>query len=635
MAVEAPNGMIVSKDVMVPMRDGVRLATDIYRPALDGELIQGRFPTLLGRTSYDKNYPWMWVEAVAEYFAPRGYAVVVQDLRGRRNSEGVGQYAHVNNKLEGPDGYDTVEWIASQPWSNGQIGTVGSSHGAIVQHVLALHSPPHLGAMWIDVGPTNGYKDHIREGGALQIHQFVSHFAHAHDAPEIRNDRAARKRILDAMMNMRQWVSAAPWKPGQTPLVVVPALEKNFFEYYYRGAYDDFWAQEAQDQERHFGRHADVPITFSGGWYDSFSTSTTNYYAKMAKKNRSLSRLVMGPWMHSGMRNGHSHTGDVEFGPSAAWGKRYNEERLRWFDRWLRGIENGVEKDPVVRIFVMGGGDGKRTKEGRLYHGGQWRDEKEWPLARTEYTEFYLHPGGLLTTKQPPADAAPARFTFDPEHPVPTVGGAGTVLLELMPTGHVDPLDIDHLSIRYWWRMMTVLGPTHQKEEPGMVAARPPYFALATRPDVLVFQTELLKDEKEVTGPIVVKLWISSSAVDTDFTAKLIDVYPATEDYPEGYHMNLVDSIIRTRFRNSFETEELMKPGEVYKVQVNLPPTSNLFKAGHRIRVDISSSNFPRLDVNPNTGEPSGRYTHMVRADNAVYIDRSRPSHVVLPVIPT
>jgi putative CocE/NonD family hydrolase len=185
-------------------------------------------------------------------------------------------------------------------------------------------------------------------------------------------------------------------------------------------------------------------------------------------------------------------------------------------------------------------------------------------------------------------------------------------------------------------RMRSIVreGGAHQKEEPGIVGARPPFPPLAARSDVLVFQTEPLEEAVEVTGPILVKLWISSSATDTDFTAKLIDVYPPNVDYPEGYHLNLVDSIIRTRFRTGWEREELMTPGEIYPVQIQLPPTSNLFAAGHRIRLDVSSSNFPRFDVNPNTGEPVGRHTHAVVAHNAVYVDGEHPSQVILPVIP-
>ncbi len=631
---EPKYGIVIFKDVMVPMRDGVRLATDIYRPALDSELVAGAFPTILGRTSYDKNSPQMWVEPVAEFFTRRGYVTVIQDLRGRHRSEGTGQYFHTANVNEGHDGYDTVEWIAAQPWSSGRVGTVGSSHGAIVQSVMALYRPPHLTAMWQDVGPTNIYAHEAREGGAMALHMFGALFLHAHDAQEIRGDPVAKDSIARAMECMRELVFSTPFKPGHTPLAVTPNLEKTLFNYYYRGEYDEFWGQDCCDQERYFDRHADAPSVFSGGWYDPFSVATTNYFATMCKQNKTPQRLVMGPWNHGGMRGGGaSYVGDVDFGPDAAWGDRiYNEERLCWFDRWLKDVPNRLEEDPPVRIFVMGGGDGRRNREGHLNHGGVWRSEKEWPLARTKYTAYYLHTSGCLSPDMPRENDPSARFLHDPANPVPTIAANVTGFYELVALG--EGMAPQYTSPRARMRSIVMDGAAHQKEEPGMVGAKPPYLPLAARPDVLVFQTSPLDQDMEVTGTIVVKLWISSSAVDTDFTAKLIDVYPPNEDYPAGYHMNLVDSIIRTRYRNGWEQAKLMEPGEVYQVQIALPPTCNIFKTGHRIRVDISSSNFPRFDINPNTGEPMGRHTDTVVAHNTVYLDRDRPSHIVLPIIP-
>jgi predicted acyl esterase len=328
--------------------------------------------------------------------------------------------------------------------------------------------------------------------------------------------------------------------------------------------------------------------------------------------------------------------GDVDFGPQSVWGVRhYFEEQLRWFDRWLKDVPNAVEREPPVRIFVMGGGTGRRTPQGKLDHGGCWREEREWPPARTRSTPYYLHGDGSLRREPPGRDDLPRRYTFDPSHPVPTLGGSLCGLMELPPdTSDLDSMWKPFISPVARLRHIVKTGPTHQKEEPHVFGARPPYPLLADRPDVLVFQTPPLAEPVEVTGSAVVKLWVASTAVDTDFTAKLIDVHPPNADYPEGYHMNLVDSVIRTRYRNGWEKEKLMKPGEVYPVEIRLPPTSNLFAAGHCLRVDISSSNFPRLDVNPNTGEPVGRHTHLRKADNTVFLDQARPSHVVLPIIP-
>ncbi|MBI3943571.1 MAG: CocE/NonD family hydrolase, partial [Chloroflexi bacterium] len=516
-----------------------------------------------------------------------------------------------------------------------------SSHPGIVQIFMALYRPPHLTAIWPDVSPTNNYAHQSRMGGAMQLHMFGALFLHAQDSQEVADNPVAKQSIYDAMEHMRELVYATPFKPGLTPLAVVPSLEKTLFDYYYRGAYDEFWSAECNDFERYFDRHADIPATFSGGWFDPFAIATTNAYAIMAQKNRTPQRLIMGPWTHMGIRSVNmSYAGDVDFGSAAIWGfARFNPEQLRWFDRWLKDIPTGVEDEPPVRIFVMGGGDGRRTALGKMSHGGKWRDEYEWPLKRTQYTTYYLRSGGLLSSEPrrgvDEGLAPPAQFTFDPQHPVPTIGGTVTGYFEMVNFGDIlDPFWVKYLPP--WVRMRSIImdGAAHQKEEPGIVGAQPPYQPLAARPDVLVFQTPPLEQDIEVTGKIEVTLWISSSAVDTDFTAKLIDVCPPNEDYPAGYHMNLTDSIIRARYRDSWEREELMEPGQVYQVHITLPPTSNLFQAGHRIRLDVSSSNFPRFDLNPNTGEPMGRHTRMVPAHNTVYLDYTRPSHVVLPVIP-
>ena len=391
-------GLIIAKDVMIPIRDGVRLAADIYYPARDGAPVPGRFPTILLRTSYDKAAP-RYISTIAEFFTPHGYVTVQQDLRGRYGSEGRGQYRHTANANEGRDGYDTIEWIAAQPWSNGRVGMVGSSHPGLVQTHAALYRPPHLTAIWPDVAPTNSYAHQVRWGGAMQLHMFGALFIHAQDSQEALADPTVRTAILQAMSHMRELVYATPFKPGHTPLAAVPYLEAVLFDYYTRGAYDEFWSAECNDFSRFFARHADIPATFSGGWFDPYAIATTNHFAAMARQNRMPQRLIIGPWTHNGMRiDGPTFAAnDVDFGPDAAWGfTRYNPERLRWFDRWLKDAPGSDEHETPVRIFVMGGGSGRRTLGGRLDHGGRWRAEREWPLARTEYTRYYLHAGGGL-----------------------------------------------------------------------------------------------------------------------------------------------------------------------------------------------------------------------------------------------
>ena len=652
-------GIATFKDVMLPTRDGVRLATDIHRPTLDGALAEGQFPTILCRTSYDKSAQ-RYVD-IADYFTPRGYVVALQDFRGRGRSEGTGQYYHTVNPHEGRDGYDTIEWLAAQPWSNGRVGMVGSSHPGVAQVAAALYRPPGLAALWPDVTPINMYDHQSRRGGAMALQMFGALFVHALDAQELRDNPAGREAIIQAMLKMRELVWATPFKPGHTPLAVVPALEETLIHYYTRGDYDEYWAQECNDMQRQLARHADVPMTLTGGWYDLFANATPVYWATMRAQNQAPARLIMGPWNHTAMRGGQTVMGDVDLGLDAAWGNaRYFAEQLRFFDRWLKDKPTGVEADPPVQIFVMGGGSGRRTREGHLDHGGHWRAEQEWPLARTQWTKFYLRGDGSLDLSPTPSptkggedrrgeETSPAQglgqppyppatsltFTYDPAHPVPTIGASSSGLMEIAPLD--DGLDeFWGKAISPWARLRSIVmeGAGHQAETPDLVGGRPPYRPLAERPDVLVFQTEPLAQDVEVTGPITVHLWIASSAPDTDFTAKLVDVYPPNADYPAGYHLNLVDSILRCRYRTGWDRPELMHPGQIYPIQIDLAPTSNLFKAGHRIRLDISSSNFPRFDLNPNTGEPMGRHTHTVVARNTVYLDAAHPSHVVLPVIP-
>ena len=635
MAAREPEyGVVLAKDVMVPMRDGTRLATDIYRPAINGEPVPGPLPTILGRTCYDKTWPELWVNSVPNFFTPRGYVTVLQDVRGRANSEGTGQYSHTANAHEGRDGYDTVEWVASREWSNGKVGMVGSSQGGITQNQASLARPPHLSALWVDVAPTKIFSHEAREGGAMCLHMFGALFLHAYDSQEIRDDPDAQQEIIDGMDNMAGLVNSMPFKPGSTPLRAVPNLEKVLFHYYYEGEYTEFWSQEACDQERFFHKMADIPAVYSGGWYDPFSVATTTQFTAMSEQNDNPQRLILGPWNHPGMRSDATYTGDVDFGESANFGRsEFNERRLRWFDRWLRDAPNGVEDDAPVRIFVMGGGDGRRDSAGRLNHGGRWRDEREWPPARTTNVTYYLGTGGTLTTQEPSDADPPASYTHDPEHPVPTIGGAVTGFLTLAPPLEGSSAQAS-IPLRSRFRSVVADGGFHQKEEPGLLGAGPPYPVLADRDDVLVFQTPPLEQDLEITGSITVNLWVSSSAVDTDYTAKLVDVYPPNEDYPGGYHLNLVDSIQRARYRDGYDAPELTTPGETYEVSIALPPVSNLFKAGHRVRLDVAGSNFPRFDVNPNTGEPMGRHTHTVSATNTVYLDRARPSHMVVPTIP-
>jgi putative CocE/NonD family hydrolase len=343
-----------------------------------------------------------------------------------------------------------------------------------------------------------------------------------------------------------------------------------------------------------------------GGWYDSWGAQTANLnYVALSKAKKGPIRLIMGPWTHGGQTL--SYAGEAEFGPDAALA--FQAFHLRWFDRWLKGIDNGVDREPPVRIFVMGDGDAHKTPEGRIFVGGHWRDEREWPLARTVTTPYYLHADGSLSTSVP-GPSAPTHYLFDPKHPVPTLGGNISSNGVLMFNGAAD-----QRCRKDFWMC--------EDERP-----------LAARNDVLVFETAPLERSVEVTGRLIVKLWASSSAVDTDFTAKLVDVYPPNSDFPAGVDLNVADSIVRARYRDSLERATLMKPGEVYSFTIEMYPTSLVFKRGHRIRLDVSSSNFPRFDANPNTGEPLNDNRRWAVADNAVYHDPEHASEILLPVIP-
>ena len=590
--------VVVEKNVMAEMRDGVKLAADLYLPAKGGKSVRGEFPAILERTPYDKT------NKVNEgrYFARRGYVAVMQDVRGRFESEGT-WYAFAK---EAPDGYDTVEWIARQPWCDGNVGTIGGSYCGSDQSALATLNPPHLKAMFISVGASNYHTCSMRQNGACELRFMIYAFRMATTSREALADPSLRTVLTEAHDRVREWLARTPLKRGTSPLKFLPSYEQWILDVLTHGDYDEYWKQRGYSIEEHYDEHADVPTYYLGGWYDSYARATTNNYRSLSKIKGEPIKLIMGPWTHGGW--GVSHAGDIDFGPEAVMDD-YNGFRLRWFDRWLKGIENGVEEERPVTLFTMGGGDGRKNNNGRLNHGGVWRQEHEWPLARTQYTNYYLHADGTLSPDLP-KESPPSTYTFDPRDPVPTIGGGISAAGDVMAPGGFDQRG----GSRFFGCKDTL--------------------PLSARNDVLVFCTPPLAEDLEVTGPVTVKLWASSSEVDTDFTAKLIDVYPPDEDCPQGFELNLTDSIIRARYRNAREKAELMEPGKIYEFTIVLYPTSNLFQAGHRIRLDISSSNFPRFDINPNTGGSLGLERKFVLADNGIYHDPAYPSHIVLPVIP-
>ena len=599
--------VVLLSDVMVPLRDGVRLATDVYLPARNGNAVSEPLPAVMQRTPYDKTVQARRDDA-AQYFASRGYAVVFQDTRGRFNSEG----KFVKYLTDPEDGFDTCEWVGQQAWSNGKIGTFGISYGAHTQAAMAALDPPNLACMFLDSGGfTNAHDNSCRNGGAFELRQIVWAFNNAKASPEATADPKIRE-ALEAE-DLGAWFQRMPWRRGHSPLRWVPEYEDYIFKMWTNGDFDEYWQQPGICNEMFFEQYSPVPQMHFGSWYDPYTKTTTKNFTGLSPIKQGPVRLVLGPWTHGA--HDAAFAGDVDFGHEStvagSLADDYNDLRLRWFDHWLKGIDNGVADEPPVTLFAMGGGDGHKTEDGRIHHGGNWRQVDEWPPREATHAPYFFHPDGSLSTGRPPSDAQPSAYQFDPNDPVPTVGGNISSGGELIIGGAFD-----------------------QRAGPRFFGSEAPYLPLSSRHDVLVFQTPPLEEAIEVTGPIDVRLWISSSAVDTDFTAKLVDVHPPSDDFSNGFDMNLCDGIIRARYRDTFDRQDLMTPGEVYELAIELYPTSNLFAAGHRIRIDISSSNFPRLDVNPNTGEPLGQNRRTVVAENTVYHDADRPSHVVLPVMP-
>jgi putative CocE/NonD family hydrolase len=591
------------RDVMVPMRDGIRLATDIYLP--EGLRDGDRLPVLLERTPYDKrgtNHGDFTVAdpepkskpEIARIFAAAGYVFVLQDSRGRYASEG----SFTKYLSEGEDGADTLTWLMQQPWCDGRIGTLGLSYGAHAQSALACLNPPGLGAMFLDSGGfSSAYHGGARQGGAFELKQLTWARKHALLAPETEAD-PARKAALEAE-DIHDWIGRR-WTRGHSPLAAAPEYEDYILEQWDNTDFSPFWRRLGIYARGWYDQFADVPMVHMSSWYDPYSQTAIDNFLGLAPIKRGPVKLVLGPWTH-GQRS-VSWSGDVDFGPEAPLDGNlapdYVALRRDWFDRHLLGKEAPEHLDTPVRIFVMGGGSGRRNADGRLDHGGHWRREEAWPLSGTVSTTLYLTADHDLANDMTAAANASLSYDFDPADPFPTLGGAIASGAPVMHAGAYDQQ------------------------------------ATATRADVLVFETAPLDADIELTGSVVAHLFVTSSAVDTDFTIRLLDVYPPNEDYPQGFAMNLAHGILRTRFRHSFDSPEPMEPGTIHELEIPTFPTSNLFRREHRIRIEVSSSNFPHFDVNPNVDwRIPGAAPQVAR--NSVFVDRDHPSRVVLPVIPS
>ncbi len=563
----------LDRDVPAKMRDGVTLRADIYRPDA-----AGKYPVLLQRTPYSKINGWdngFFFKAAAQ-----GYVIVVQDVRGRFTSEGQ-WYPFVH---EAEDGYDSVEWAASLPYSDGRVGMFGESYVGATQMLAASAHPPHLAGICPSVTASDYHDGWVYQGGAFE--QWFSESwtsGLAHDTL----DRAVFKAT-----NTREGENALPLTAY--PLFNLPksaaldtstqTLAPYFLDWLAHPAHDDYWKRISL--EEHYADFR-VPVLHIGAWHDIFLRGTLRNYAGIktaggTDASRQGQHLVIAIGGHAG--DGRK-IGDLDFGPEAA---KYSETEttLRWYDFLFKGVQNEFA-GKRVKIFVMGL--------------NQWREEDEWPLARAKSTKYFLNSHGAansvrgdgsLSATSPSAESADT-FTYDPAKPVPTIGG---------------PLccDPEHLAP----------GPKDQR-------------TVEDRSDVLIYSTPPLDHDVEVTGPVQLQLYASSSAVDTDFTAKLVDVYP------DGSAFNLAEGIVRAKYRNSQASAEGLVPGKVYPLTIDLVATSNLFRAGHRIRLEVSSSNFPRFDRNLNTGETAATSTKWIPATNTIVHDVAHPSALILPIVPS
>jgi putative CocE/NonD family hydrolase len=574
----------VEFNVPATMRDGVVLNANVFRPIGDGP-----FSVLLTRLPYGKDFPLGNAVLNAYQAARQGYIVIVQDTRGRFTSAGEWQ-PFLNERA---DGYDTVEWAAQVPGSSGDVGMYGASYFGFTQWAAARERPPHLKALMPFVTWADAQDGMYMRGGAVEL-GLTRHWSQLnHIDTTLRRVRGSGdpRAIMAALMRIAGDLDAMPAR-GYAELPVkgysVRRDDDALNEF-------DMGVDRRNDPEYldlasvapGYDALADIPAFHVGGWYDIFLAGTLKNYRELQQRRRAPQKLLIGPWTHTSQdeRIGAVHFG---FASTAAFINLqidFQSLELRWFDRFLKGIPNGIDQEPPVQIFVMGL--------------NQWRMENEWPLARAVPTPWYLHSAGHANTlggdgtlsPVPPVDEAADQYVYDPNDPMPTLGGA-LLIHPLYPAGPQDQRPVE------------------------------------ARSDMLVFTSEPLPAPVEVTGPITVTLYAASDAPDTDFVARLVDVHP------DGFAQNLTDGIIRARMRDGVANESLIAPGEVYAYTIDLWATSNVFLPGHRIRLDVTSSSFPRWDRNLNTAAPYAEGTEGVPARQTILHDSEHPSHVVLPIVP-
>lgn len=591
--------VVVHRNVMIPMRDGIRLATDIYRPAQGGRPLETPLPVIFERTPYDKAGTPRSELSVADpipksrpdlavLLVRQGYVVIWQDCRGRYGSEG--RFTKYVNEAE--DGFDAMVWIEAQPWNNSRIGTMGLSYDAHVQMAMACLNPPGLACMAVDSGGfSNAHQCGIRQGGAFELKQLTWAYNRAQERPDA-GDPFAQAAI--EAEDLFGWMARTPWTRGRSPIRWDPDYEAYVLEQWQHGTFGDFWKRPGLWAAGYYRQIPKIPMILMSSWYDVYVPTTLENHAGL-KDQRPLS-LIMGPWTH-GSRS-RTVFGDVDFGPAGTFDGQVDEDwltyRLKFFARWLKD-EPGPVQEGRVHVFLMGGGSGRRTAEGHLDHGGRWLESTDWPLPEAE--PLTLYPRSDMSLGEAPQGGV-LSYDFDPRDPVPTIGGALTSGEPIFTGGGFD-----------------------QVEAPEFFGCRNPGMPLTARPDILSFETAPLEEDLAIVGPVTVRLKVETDAPDTDFTAKLVDVYPPSADYPRGYALILSDGIFRVRYRKGWDRPEPVAEDEgAFEITINPFATANLFAKGHRLRLDISSSNFPKFDINPNTGEPEGtsRCTRVAR--NSVHL---------------
>ncbi|MDO2934380.1 CocE/NonD family hydrolase [Paeniglutamicibacter sulfureus] len=595
------------------MSDGCRLATDVYL----GDAPEAPRPVLLERTPYGKrssrdsdqsihDQPIPLPSEIADFFVRRGYVVIRQDCRGRGNSEG----EFVKYLNEGQDGVDTIAWIEAQPWCDGRVLMNGVSYSAHVQTAAAALAPSGLAAMFMDSGGfSSAYEVGMRMGGAFELKQATWAFRHAVRSPAAAGDPVLASGL--AALNVADWFHQTPWRQGSSPLSLAPDYEGYLLEQWAHENFDDYWAQPAIYARDSYDKFPDVPSFHISSWYDPYIASAIENFQQLGDRKSSPAYLLLGPWTHG--KRCQSYAGDVDFGPAAYFdgnlAPSYLDFRADWMDEVL-GRDTSAVQRAAVTYFLMGGGRGNATAHGRLDHGGRWEHAATWPPENAQRVTLYCSPdGGLIP--EPVEQETSITYAFDPNDPVPTIGGQVTSGEPVMRGGAYNQVPSDEIF-----------------------GASQPHLPLSARPDVLVFRTQPLQEQVGIAGEVTAEIFLSSSAKDTDLTIKLIDEYPPSHDFPQGFAMNLTEGILRVRYRNSFTKPELMEPHRVYRVTVSAPATANLFAAGHRIRLDVSSSNFPRFDVNSNTGGTIATDRIKIVAENTVHMSDAHPTSLSLDVLP-